>query len=227
VDEIARGREAVVYALDSRRVLRRDITDRPSGAAGTAGVELIEHLRRHGYPVPQVYEAHGRDVVMERIHGPDLLGYLAKDRNQVEFVFRTLGELSNLLAEVPVPEWLRELPTDHRDARLASRHVGIVHLDFHPGNVIVAADGPYVIDWTNAQAAPREVDVSLTDLILRTAPEASAYPLEFIEAGLSVFAETTGVDPGLARATACEFRLRDPGLSERERTDVEAALSQV
>ncbi len=137
MEDLARGREAVVYALDSRRVLRRDMTDRPS----TAGKQLR-----------------------------------------------------------------------------------IVHLDFHPGNVILSDDGPRVIDRTNAHAAPRAVDVSLTDLILRTAPEAGAFPRDLLELGLSVFAETTGIDPTLGRATACAFRLRDPGLSADERARVEAFL---
>ena len=220
MEEIARGREAIVYALDSQRVVRRAIDDRPVGKT----VELTEYLRARGYPVPQVFEVRGRDVVMERIDGPDLLSYLARDPSQLEFAFRTLGELFNALAEIPAPQWLSPLPIDPRDVDLASSPSSIVHLDFHPGNVILGADGPRVIDWTNAHAAPREVDVSFTDLVLRTAPEAAGFPRDLLEAGLAVLAETTGVDPHLGRATACGFRLRDPSLSEGEREVVESFL---
>ncbi len=30
----------------------------------------------------------------------------------------------------------------------------IVHLDLHPGNVMLTAGGPVVIDWTNVAAGP-------------------------------------------------------------------------
>jgi aminoglycoside phosphotransferase (APT) family kinase protein len=42
----------------------------------------------------------------------------------------------------------------------------VLHLDLHPANVILAPNGPVVIDWTNAAAGDPAADVALTWLIL-------------------------------------------------------------
>jgi aminoglycoside phosphotransferase (APT) family kinase protein len=45
----------------------------------------------------------------------------------------------------------------------------ILHLDLHPGNVMLTAGGPVVIDWTNASAGPPGADVAMAYLIIDTA----------------------------------------------------------
>ncbi len=68
ITPIASGREADIFAVDDDRVLRRyrrvaDVTDEAEAMAYVAGL---------GFPVPAVYEAHGRDMVLERLHGPTM-----------------------------------------------------------------------------------------------------------------------------------------------------------
>jgi AICAR transformylase/IMP cyclohydrolase PurH len=70
---IGRGRAADVYALDGRRVLRRYRTS----YSCTAEADLMRYLRQAGYPVPEVFDADGPDLVMERLEGPDMLADLA------------------------------------------------------------------------------------------------------------------------------------------------------
>ena len=48
----------------------------------------------------------------------------------------------------------------------AGQGESLLHLDLHPLNVIVAAQGPVVIDWSNARPGPAGLDVALTALIL-------------------------------------------------------------
>jgi aminoglycoside phosphotransferase (APT) family kinase protein len=43
-----------------------------------------------------------------------------------------------------------------------------VHLDLHPGNVILTASGPMVIDWPNAARGDPLADVAYTWVILTT-----------------------------------------------------------
>src|SRR5690606_5452482 len=67
------GREADVYAAGPGRVRRRyrdgrDVTDEAA---------VMAYLHGLGYPVPEVYEAAGADLVMERVDGPTLLRALA------------------------------------------------------------------------------------------------------------------------------------------------------
>jgi len=63
---LAAGREAEVYALDDRRVLRRYRRD----ADVTGEADATRYLAGLGYPVPAVHEAAGRDMVLERLDGP-------------------------------------------------------------------------------------------------------------------------------------------------------------
>ena len=61
----------------------------------------------------------------------------------------------------------------------------MLHLDLHPGSVLLTAGGPRVIDWESARAGPAGVDLATTALI---------------------FAEVT-VDGGeYARAALCMLR---------------------
>jgi tRNA A-37 threonylcarbamoyl transferase component Bud32 len=71
---IGQGRAASVYALDDRRVLRR--YTKPRSCAGEA--ELMRYLRQAGYPVPEVLAVDGRDLVLERLNGPDMLADLIR-----------------------------------------------------------------------------------------------------------------------------------------------------
>jgi fructosamine-3-kinase len=47
-----------------------------------------------------------------------------------------------------------------------SRGSALVHGNLHPGNVLMSADGPVLIDWTNHRTGLRALDVALTWLVL-------------------------------------------------------------
>ena len=70
---LAAGREAGVYEIDERRVLRR--YRRNADVTGEAGA--MRHLAGLGLPVPVVHEATGRDMVLERLDGPTMAQALA------------------------------------------------------------------------------------------------------------------------------------------------------
>jgi aminoglycoside phosphotransferase (APT) family kinase protein len=67
----------------------------------------------------------------------------------------------------------------------------LCHGDFHPGNVLVAADRVSVIDWANAARGVPEADHARTLLLLRWADPLPGTPLVsrgLMAAGRSVFA---------------------------------------
>jgi aminoglycoside phosphotransferase (APT) family kinase protein len=67
----------------------------------------------------------------------------------------------------------------------------LCHGDFHPGNVLVAADRVAVIDWANAARGVPEADHARTLLLLRWADPLPGTPLitrGLMAAGRSVFA---------------------------------------
>ena len=68
----------------------------------------------------------------------------------------TWATLHRRLAQVPVG--------DLATAGVATRFGppdAVLHLDFHPDNIMLTPDGPVVFDWTNAALGPPAADVAL------------------------------------------------------------------
>jgi aminoglycoside phosphotransferase (APT) family kinase protein len=203
---LGRGRSADVYELGGGRVLRRYRTDQDC----VPEAELIRHLHRHGYPVPEVHDADGTDIVMERIEGVVQIDDLKQRPWLLRTHARTLASLHRRLDAVPVPE---PSPVPAVDAGR-----GVLHLDLHPGNVILSPSGPVVIDWSNARIGERSGDVATTWMLLATGA-APGGRIERIAAAVlrrrMLAAFLAAVDAGAAGrrlAVVCARRLEDPNV---------------
>lgn len=207
MEPIAQGRDAVVYALDGgERVLRRYRAPGPTGDEA----RLMGHLAEGGFPVPRVYETTDTDMVLERLNGPTMVEAIVRHPERAEQYGRILGELHDRLHEFAAPPWLAAVPAEG----VAGNR--ILHLDFHPANVIVTAGGPFVIDWRNARAGDPALDLALTTVIVRYAdlPEhVVSLPREPFISALHAASRT---DPAPRMAMAVRARLRDPNLSAAE-----------
>ncbi|MFI5956305.1 phosphotransferase [Cryptosporangium sp. NPDC051539] len=148
----ASGRDADVYALDDRRVLRRY----RRGGDVSAEAALMRHLGAARFPVPEVYEAEGPDLVLERIDGPTMLRAVAEGTIAPGEAAQILADLHARLHAVP------PLPG-------TSPGEWILHLDLHPENVLLGPDGPVLIDWRNARSGPPDLDTALSAVILAQA----------------------------------------------------------
>ncbi|MFB7250207.1 phosphotransferase [Microbacterium sp. NPDC056234] len=152
---LASGRASAVYALDERTVLRRsgfDIADE---------ARLMRYLRQRGYPVPEVYAAEGREMRMERVHGPTLANGLVTGRVEPGQCAELIRGLHDDLHRIEPPIWLT---TEVRGVDLtgSARRLAVLHLDLHPENILLSEHGPQVIDWTNAAAGDPEIDLAVT-----------------------------------------------------------------
>jgi tRNA A-37 threonylcarbamoyl transferase component Bud32 len=107
----------------------------------------MERLRVHGYPVPRVRPADSSrsELVMERLYGPTVLEAFVAGRIDPREAGQTLARLLRQLHAVPGR---------------------VVHLDLHPENVMLTADGPYVIDWANAEEGDPGLDWGMSAVIL-------------------------------------------------------------
>lgn len=122
--------------------------------------KTMEFVRSNGYPAPQVFEVSddGCDLVMERIEGPTMVDAGATRPWTLPRFGRQLAELHGSLHLLRAPDWVRAAPCGSGDR--------LLHMDLHPLNVLVARNGPMVIDWTNAASGDPTVDVAVTWILI-------------------------------------------------------------
>jgi aminoglycoside phosphotransferase (APT) family kinase protein len=217
---IGAGRNADVYDIGGGRVLRR-YRDGRDPRAVVLQAEVMRHARAFGAPVPEVFEASGPDIVMERADGPTMLQAVSRRPWTVRGQARLLARLHHLVHQVPAMSGLRVVAGDEdRD------DVVLVHRDLHPLNVILTPAGPLIIDWEGAACAPAMYDVALTWAITGF----SEVPGSGLEAAVSrafqglftrSFVRAAGpIDPTW-RAVAVRHRMDDPNTLPAERARLE------
>ncbi|WP_204745305.1 phosphotransferase [Glycomyces paridis] len=213
---LASGRASAVYAVDDRTVLRRSASDCETEA------RLMRYLRGRGYPVPQVYTASGAEMTMERLYGPTLLDALLTGSVDLAAAAETLLALLGDLHRIEPPPWLAATARGV-DLAATAPDRAVLHLDLHPGNVLLTDDGPQVIDWTNAAAGDPAVDRAVTWAIL-----AEVDPSEVdscLAAGLGPLLHRLAADlPPASLAVGVRFRHADPNVGDSERDRVRARL---
>ncbi len=216
---LASGRSADIYEAGPGRVLRR----MRSGRARPGEVASMRHAASHGYPVPEVFEAAGADVVMARVDGDDLLSVLGRRPWRAGSIGRTVADLHTALAAIPVDG--SPIPVRFEPAE------ALVHGDLHPGNVIMTKTGPVVIDWEGAGLGPSDADVATTWLLLEIAePDHVALLVRPVVSLvrrrlLRAFLAGVGRPRRTTIRTVCEFRLTDPNMRPVERVRIEAFLA--
>ncbi|AYY12502.1 serine/threonine protein kinase [Actinobacteria bacterium YIM 96077] len=216
---LATGRTADVYAVADTRVLRRyrDGWDVATEAA------IMNHVRAHGFPAPDVYRAEGAELEMERLDGPTMVHALLHGQVDVDTAGRILADLHAGLHGVP-------------PLHPAGAGSSVVHLDLHPDNVILTASGPYLIDWCNAGDGPPDLDVALSALIL--AQVAISEEMSVAVSGgasiaatarelVEIFVACVGGQPGAMLDHAVTLRTADPQITKAERLALTAAAALV
>jgi aminoglycoside phosphotransferase (APT) family kinase protein len=174
---LERGKRAYalrVFRADQAHVLRREVAALVAAAAG-------------GVPVPRL------DAIGTYEQRPALLQEWSRGRTLLEAVrtrpaevlrfSRRFGQLQARLHRVPAPPGLRSNwldwagPCEPSLRRLlqrasATEPARLIHLDYHPLNVLVDADGrpTALLDWTNAHGGDPRADIARTLTILRLSP---------------------------------------------------------
>ena len=216
---IARGRDADVFDAGPGRVLRRF---RDEGKSVEREAQVMVHAREHGVPVPEVFDAVGPDLVMERVDGPTMATALARRPWELGFHARLLAEVHRRVHAAPGPGWLRRPFGDGGS---------LLHLDLHPENVLLVDGSPVVIDWTNAASGPAEADVADTWLVVSSARPSGGRLVQalatLVQGRLAVrFLAATGADLTAVVATAGARRVRDENLRDAERSRIQRLVQQ-
>jgi len=205
---LASGRDADVFVIDAHQVLRRY----RDGGDVTPEATIMVYVAGFGFPTPNVYEASGADLVMERLDGPTMTQALAAGDLDVHAGGALLADLHSRLHALPP-----RLSADPADR--------ILHLDLHPDNVMLVPRGPVVIDWRNATEGPADLDLALSGLILAEVAVDEEHEMA-VPAGvlLAAFLEHVDGDPRRLLDRAATIRRHNPTLTEREVGLVDSAV---
>lgn len=211
---IASGRDADVFAHGDGLVLRRY----RRGQNVDYEANVMRYVRDHGFPVPAVVDASGSDLVMERINGTPMLDDFARHPWRLFRHARTLADLHRRLHAIPPPTWLRPKLGGGR---------AIVHLDLHPLNVIITANGPVVIDWPNSGLGEPAAEVADLWLVMANADiPGGRLQRALMGLGRGLFLRTflKQIDKDAARRhlrVAAEHRLRDRNMRDAEKERIQ------
>jgi tRNA A-37 threonylcarbamoyl transferase component Bud32 len=208
---VGSGRNADVFAIDDRRVLRRY----RDGGDVAAEAAVMSHLAGLGFPVPEVHEAAGTDLVMERLHGPSMKAAMLAGDVWPDECAEVLAGLHRQLHELP--------------ARL-SREPGasVLHLDLHPDNVVLSQRGPVLIDWRNSTEGPAELDVAVSAVILAQVAVSDTREMAAgAEQVLTAFLSQAGPGPLPMLDRAAAMRATDRSLTAGEKDLVTSATALI
>lgn len=207
--KIGAGREADVHAWGDDAVVK---LYRPGFGGHRAEAAALATLDGHGVApkLIDVVDCDGRTgLVLERLGGQDMLALLQRQPWRVLGLARALATAHLAIHAVRIPGGLPDLrevlAARIEDAGLPMRLRDfavrvldglpdgdrVCHGDYHPGNVLVAADRVSVIDWVGAARGVPEADHARTLLLLRRAvplPGTPALSRALMATGRSVFA---------------------------------------
>lgn len=186
---LATGGTAELFAWEDGRVVKlywegaaMDAAEREASRSRVA--------RAAGAPTAQVFDVvkvNGRPgVVFEKLEGPLMLDAICAEPERMEQFAHTLAQLQAGLHRLPCEalppqraHMMRRVQLGPLPARVKPGVVDILrglpdermvcHGDVHPGNVILCADGPRLIDWFDATAGCPAADLARTVLLLRYA----------------------------------------------------------
>ena len=134
---IAKGRSADIFEYGDGKVLRRLRDGRQVAEAEPA---VMGAVRAAGFPVPEVFEIDGPDMVMERVAGVDMVKDIERRPWRARRYGRILADLHRRLSEIPCDG-------AHVPQAYGAPEV-YVHGDLHPGEdpEVVAGGGDVGVD---------------------------------------------------------------------------------
>ena len=206
---IAAGRASEVFDVGGGRVLRRF----KRGGDPEREALVMRHARRHGYPVPEVFEITTDALTLERVEGPTMWEAAGDHPSMVRAHAGLLAQLHRELHEIEAPDRLSAVGEGDR----------LLHLDLHPANVILSSRGPVVLDWTNARRGEPAFDVAVTWVIGSTSTGLGKLGRSFLHQFLSHFDRNE-----LRRVlrAAADYRSADDNVSGEERLAIRDLIAE-
>jgi aminoglycoside phosphotransferase (APT) family kinase protein len=164
-------------------------------------VRMIRAVHAAGVPVPEVFGEMTLDgrfgIVLQRLDGPTLLQLTRTGAVTFEQAGAIIAALAMSLQKTPPPPEVLSI-RDYMEASLrvddgkVPKHIagdilalidrlppgdGLCHTDLSPGNVIMTAEGPKLVDWVAAKRGPAALEFGFLHVILsELGPEVADNP---------------------------------------------------
>lgn len=151
------------------------------GDAISREARALHAARSVGVRVPRILACHPaeRKLLLEYVEGNTMLQALLAAKEDFGCLGRMLGRIHGEIHRRCAAglhryrlRALRDLRPRPEDACAAPMSVpmdscsALLHGDLHPGNIILAKDGPVVIDWADASTGDPAADIARTLLLL-------------------------------------------------------------
>lgn len=186
VQPVQGGADTLIWRVDTPAGPRALRVFRPEQApVAKREAWLMNLLVAAGQPVPRV-RGHtvcaGRPaLLLDWVNGETVASALQARPSDAAHLGRAFGQAQAALHALPVPTEAPEVPPDwtawaghaevSRRLRDLPGRAAVVHLDYHPLNVLVAGgEVSGIIDWANATVADPRADVARTLSILSVDP---------------------------------------------------------
>jgi tRNA A-37 threonylcarbamoyl transferase component Bud32 len=189
---ITRGGEADIYDLGNGRILR--VLRKNLGKKFEAEKLLFPIFAEHHINVPAIYdyiEVDGKPAqVMQKISGSTMAEQIQRHPLKLVKEIRELARMHKRLLEIQTDcelisidqifhYFIAQPPAaDKKLTNFASKILGelpinkyICHGDFHPGNILIQNNTPFIIDWSNAYRSDFLSDIAHTYLLLTHIPK--------------------------------------------------------
>jgi uncharacterized protein (TIGR02172 family) len=188
----ARGRTAEIFSWDKDHVLKLYFDWCPSHWVEYEA-RIAHAVHTAGIPTPaagEIVEVNGRrGLIYERVEGISMLEDLNSHPWKLPRHARSLAELQLKIHRQSItglPSYKEQLrhaisTTKHLTEDLRARCLQLLtslpegktlcHGDYHPGNILLTANGPVVIDWMTTSSGSNWADVARTCLLLTIGPK--------------------------------------------------------
>ncbi|MDJ0769615.1 MAG: phosphotransferase [Ilumatobacter sp.] len=186
---VAAGRTSDVYAYGAFAVVKVPRPEVPSHWAPMEA-KFTAAVRQLGVPAPDVLDVVQVDdrpaIVFERIDGRSMWEHMLERPGDIPALSNLMAEVHRHILTAGLPTGVaglvdrmckkiaevQHLPDTERQTAHASvtampRGAALLHGDLHPGNVLMSANGPVVIDWFDATIGHPVADVVRTSLLVR------------------------------------------------------------
>ncbi len=206
---IAYGRTAEIYAWHNGQVLKL-FYDWFGLDDIKYELRIAQEVKTSGLPVPaagEIIHVNGRNgLTYQRIEGISMLERMSRRPWNCFYYARRMAELhaemhtSTIQANIPPLHQklinkithAEPLSSTHRSKTLAlletmSEGNWLCHGDFHPGNIIISAQGEIIIDWIDASLGNPLADLARTTIISLGAAETNQTQNQFLKFFFRVF----------------------------------------